>query len=35
MGFRTEAAKLMLDYMFYEVGIEKIETCAAIENPVS
>lgn len=35
MGFGTEAAKLMLDYMFYEVGIEKIETCAAIENPAS
>lgn len=35
MGLGTEAAKLMLDYMFYEVGIEKIETCAAIENPAS
>lgn len=35
MGFGTEAAKLMLDYMFYEVGIKKIETCAAIENPAS
>ena len=35
MGFGTEAAKLMLDYMFYEVGIERIETCAAIENPAS
>lgn len=35
MGFGTEVAKLMLDYMFYEVGIEKIETCAAIENPAS
>lgn len=35
MGMGTEAAKLMLDYMFYEVGIEKIETCAAIENPAS
>lgn len=35
MGLGTEAAKLMLDYMFYEVGIEKIETCAAIETPAS
>lgn len=35
IGLGTEAAKLMLDYMFYEVGIEKIETCAAIENPAS
>lgn len=35
MGFGTEAAKLMLDYMFYEVGIKKIETCAAIENSAS
>ena len=35
MGFGTEAAKLVLDYMFYEVGINKIETCAAIENSAS
>lgn len=35
MGFGTEAVKLMLDYMFYEVEIEKIETFAAIENPAS
>ncbi len=35
MGLGTEAAKLVLDYMFYEVGINKIETCAAIENSAS
>lgn len=35
MGLGTEAAKLMLNYMFNEVGIEKIETCAAIDNPAS
>lgn len=35
MGYGTEAAKLMIDYMFKEVGIEKIETSAAIVNPSS
>lgn len=35
MGLGTEAAKEMLDYMFYEVNIDKIETCAAIENIAS
>ncbi len=34
-GYGTEAAKLMLNYMFCEVGIKKIETCVAIENPAS
>ncbi len=35
MGYGTEAAKLMIDYMFKEVGIEKIETSAAIVNQSS
>lgn len=34
-GIGFEAAKLMLDYMFLEVGIDKIETCAAIINSAS
>lgn len=34
-GLGTEAAKLMVDYMFNEVCIDKIETSAAIENPAS
>ena len=34
-GLGTEAAKLMIDYMFNEVCIDKIETSAAIENPAS
>lgn len=34
-GLCTEAVKLMLNYMFYEVEIDKIETSAAIVNPVS
>lgn len=35
MGFGTEATKLMLDYMFNEVGIEKIEISVAIDNQAS
>lgn len=35
MGFGTEAGRLMLDYMFNEVNISKIETCAAIDNSAS
>lgn len=34
-GFGSEAAKAMLDYMFNEVEIRKIETSAAIVNPAS
>lgn len=34
-GFGSEAAKRMLDYMFNEVGIRKIETSAAIVNSPS
>lgn len=34
-GLCTEAVRLMLDYMFYEVKIDKIETSAAIENSAS
>lgn len=34
-GLGSEAARLMIDYMFNEVCIDKIETSAAIENPAS
>lgn len=34
-GFGSEAAKMMMDYMFNEVGIRKIETSAAIVNSPS
>lgn len=34
-GYATEAAKAMLDYMFNEINITKIETGAAILNPAS
>ena len=35
MGYGTEAAKAMIDYMFNEVGIDEIRTGAAIINPAS
>lgn len=35
MGYGYEAAKKMIDYMFKEVEIDKIETCAAIDNIAS
>lgn len=35
MGYGTEAAKKMVDYMFNEVGIDEIKTGAAIVNPGS
>ena len=34
-GYAYEATSKMLDYMFNEVGIDSIETCAAIINPAS
>ena len=34
-GIGTEVSKKVVDYMFKEVGINKIETCAAITNPAS
>ena len=34
-GYATEAAKAMIDYMFKEVQIDKIETCAATDNLAS
>jgi len=34
-GYGTEAAKAMLNYMFLDCGVEKIVTCAAIDNPAS
>ena len=34
-GYMTEAANKVLDYMFMEVGIKDVDTCAAIENPPS
>ena len=34
-GIGTEVSKKLVDYMFKEVGIEKIETCAAITNTAS
>ena len=35
MGLGSELAKAMINYMFNEVGIDKIETSAAIINPAS
>ena len=35
MGYGTEAAKAMIEYMFNEVGIDEIRTGAAIINPAS
>lgn len=34
-GYGTEAARAMLDFMFNECEIEKIETGAAVSNPAS
>ncbi|MDD2470112.1 MAG: GNAT family N-acetyltransferase [Bacilli bacterium] len=34
-GFGTEAAKAMLNYMFNEVGIDRIETSSAVDNLAS
>ncbi|HIS18114.1 MAG TPA: GNAT family N-acetyltransferase [Candidatus Coprovivens excrementavium] len=34
-GFGYEAAKAMLDFMFFKCNIEKIITCAAVCNPAS
>ena len=34
-GYGTEAARVMLDFMFNECEIEKIETGAAVSNPAS
>ena len=34
-GIGTEVSKKVADYMFKEVGIDKIETWAAITNPAS
>jgi len=35
MGFGSELSYAMINYMFNEVGIDKIETSAAISNPAS
>lgn len=35
LGFATEAAEAILDYMFHEVNISEIKTGAAIDNPAS
>lgn len=35
MGFGTESAKAMLNYMFNEVEIDKIITSVAVDNPAS
>jgi RimJ/RimL family protein N-acetyltransferase len=35
MGYGSEAARAMIDYMFKEVQIDKIETCAATDNLAS
>lgn len=35
LGYGTEAAKAMIDYMFYDCDIESIITGAAITNPAS
>lgn len=35
MGYGSEAARAMIDYMFKEVQIDKIETCAATDNIAS
>ena len=35
IGYGSEAARAMIDYMFKEVQIDKIETCAATDNLAS
>lgn len=35
MGFGTESSKAILEYMFNEVKIDRIDTSAAIDNPAS
>ena len=35
MGYGSEAARAMIDYMFKEVQIDKIETCAVTDNLAS
>ena len=35
MGYGSEVAKAVLDYMFKEVRIDKIETCVATDNIAS
>ncbi|MDY4858611.1 MAG: GNAT family N-acetyltransferase, partial [Bacilli bacterium] len=35
MGYGSEAARAMIDYMFKEIQIDKIETCAATDNLAS
>lgn len=35
LGYATEAAEAILDYMFNEVGIDEIRTGAAVDNPAS
>lgn len=35
MGYGSEVAKAVLDYMFKEVQIDKIETCVATDNIAS
>ena len=34
-GYMTEAANAVLRYMFLEVGIQDVDTCAATDNPPS
>ena len=35
MRFRTEAAKAVTDYLFAEVGVNRIEISHAVKNPAS